>query len=172
MFRVSKSALINAPPERVFAWLADVRQHVAWYQSFNMRVTETSPGEPRVGYVGCMEGNYRDRPVSFRMEITRLEPYSHIAFLQSEVYLAPAYSGRTRSKGVRPVQMASESAYRISYDLEPSGLGTRLTRSSEPAGQWWALPAYLVWPLVQPIRYLNQSQVLKMIKSQLEGLDR
>lgn len=85
--------------------------------------------------------------------------------------MAPARRDRPRSKGVRPVQMASESAYRISYDLEPSGLGTRLTRSSEPAGQWWALPAYLVWPVVQPIKFFNQSQVLKMIKTELEESD-
>jgi len=168
MFRISKSAFIDAPPEQVFAWLADFRRHVAWYRSLNMRVSETSEGEPRVGYVGPMEGNYRDRQVSFRLEITRLEPYSHLSFRQSEVYLAPARRDRPRSKGVRPVQMASESAYRISYDLEPSGLGTRLTRSSEPAGQWWALPAYLVWPVVQPIKFFNQSQVLKMIKTELE----
>ena len=172
MFRVSKSALIDSPPERVFAWLADVRRHVAWYRSFDMRVTEISPGEPKVGYLGRMEGKYRDRPVSFRMEITRFEPYSHLAFLQTEVYSSPAPRGRTRSKGVRPIQMTSESAYRISYDLEPSGLGTRLTRRSEPSGQWWALPAYLVWPLVQPIRFLNQSQVLGLIKSELEAPDR
>jgi hypothetical protein len=67
--------------------------------------------------------------------------------------------------------MTSESAYRISYDLEPSGLGTRLTRRSEPSGQWWALAAYLVWPLVKPIRVLNQSQVLRLIKSELDAPD-
>jgi uncharacterized protein YndB with AHSA1/START domain len=117
MVQVSKSALIDSPPERVFACLADVRRHVAWYRSFDMRVTEISPGEPKVGYLGRMEGKYRDRPVSFRMEITRFEPYSHLAFLQSEVYSSPPPRGRARSKGVRPIQMTSESAYRISYDL-------------------------------------------------------
>ncbi len=169
MFRISKSALIDAPPDRVFACLADVRLHTKWYRSLDFKVAETSVGEPGVGYSGRLEGMYRDLPVTFRLEITEFTPYSRLAYRQSENYTTRDFRGRGRA-GVAPLK-SKESAYRISYDLQSSGMGTRLTRNSEPAGQWWALPAYLVWPVIQPIRAFSQRQVLKMIKAQLEGSD-
>ena len=121
-----------------------------------------------MGYLGRLEGTRKNLTISFRLEITEFSPHSRIAFLQSEVYTAATVLGHTKTQGIRPTSRTSESAYRISYDLEPAGLGTRLTRNSEPAGQWWALPACLVWPLVQPTKAMNQSLVLRMIKAQLE----
>ena len=137
-------------------------------QSFGFRLTETSPGEPRVGYPGRLKGTRKYLTIRSRLEITEFAPHSRIAFVQSEVYTAATVLGRTKTQGIRPTSRTSESAYRISYDLEPVGLGTRLTRNSEPAGQWWALHACLVWPLVQPTKAMNQSLVLRMIKAQLE----
>ena len=168
MFRGSKSRVIEAPSEPVLACLTDVGQHAGSVQSFGFRLTETSPGEPRVGYLGRLEDTRKNLTISFRLEITEFVPHSRIAFLQSKVYTAATVLGRTKTQGIRPTSRTSESAYRISYDLEPVGLGTRLTRNSEPAGQWWALPGYLVWPLVQPIRTMNQSLILRMIKAQLD----
>ena len=121
-----------------------------------------------MGYLGRLEGTRKNLTISFRLEITEFSPHSRIAFLQSEVYTAATVLDRTKTQGIRPTSRTSESAYRISYDLEPAGLGTRLTRNSEPAGKWWALPACLVWPLVQPTKAMNQSLVLRMIKVQLE----
>ncbi len=166
MFRISKSQLIDAPPERVFACLADVRRHTGWYRSVDLHVAETSAGDPEVGWQGRLEGMYRDLPVTFRLEITEFAPYSRVSYRQLEVYKTRDFRGRAGS-GVSALK-SKESAYRITYDLEPSGIGTRLTRSSEPSGQWWALPAYLVWPVVQPIRAMNQALVLRTIKSQVE----
>lgn len=169
MFRISKSAVIDASPERVFACLADVNLYQKWYRSLDLKVTETSASEPSVGYSGRLEGRYRDLPVTFRLEFLEYAPYSRLACRQSEVYSVRDFRGRAGS-GVSPLK-SKESAYRISYDLESSGMGTRLTRSSEPSGQWWALPAYLVWPVIQPIRAFNQRQVLKTIKAHLEDTD-
>ena len=121
-----------------------------------------------MGYLGRLEGTRKHLTIRSRLEITEFAPHSRIAVLQSEVYTAATVLGRTETQGIRPTSRTPESAYRISYDLEPAGLGTRLTRNSEPAGQWWALPTYLVWPLVQPTRAMNQSLVLRMIKKQLE----
>jgi len=121
-----------------------------------------------VGYLGRLEGTRKHLPIRSRLEITEFSPHPRIAFLQSEVYTAATVLGHTKTQGIRQTSRTSESAYRISYNLEPVGLGTRLTRNSEPAGQWWALPTYLVWPLVQPTRAMNQSLVLRMIKTQLE----
>ena len=137
-------------------------------QSFGFRLTETSPGELKVGYLGRLEDTRKNLTISFRLEITEFSPHPRIAFLQSEVYTAATVLGRTNTQGIRPTSRTSESAYRISYDLEPVGWGTRLTRNSEPAGQWWALHACLVWPLVQPTKAMNQSLVLRIIKAQLE----
>ena len=120
------------------------------------------------GLCGEVRRHTEESTISFRLEITEFAPHSRIAFLQSKVYTAATVLGRTKTKGIRPTSRTSESTYRISYDLGPVGLGTRLTRNSEPAGQWWALPAYLVWPLVQPIKAMNQSLILRMIKAQLE----
>ena len=121
-----------------------------------------------MGYLGRLEGTRKNLTIPFRLEITEFSPHPRIAFLQSEVYTAATVLGLTKTQGIRPTSRTSESAYRISYDLEPVGLGTRLTRNSEPAGQWWALHACLVWPLVQPTKAMNQSLVLRMIKAQLE----
>ena len=121
-----------------------------------------------MGYLVRLEDTRKNLTISFRLGITEFAPHPRIAFLQSEVYTAATVLGRTKTQGIRPTSRTSESTYRISYDLGPVGLGTRLTRNSEPAGQWWALPAYLVWPLVQPIKAMNQSLVLRMIKAQLE----
>ena len=35
MFGVSKSRVIEAPPERVFAYLVDVGQHAGWFSRSN-----------------------------------------------------------------------------------------------------------------------------------------
>ncbi len=121
-----------------------------------------------MGYLGRLKGTRKHLTIRSRLEITEFAPHSRIAFVQSEVYTAATVLGHTKTQGIRPTSRTSESAYRISYNLEPVGLGTRLTRNSEPAGQWWALPTYLVWPLVQPTRAMNQSLVLRMIKTQLE----
>ena len=121
-----------------------------------------------MGYLGRLKVTRKHLTIRSRLEITEFAPHSRIAFVQSEVYTAATVLGHTKTQGIRPTSRTSESAYRISYNLEPVGLGTRLTRNSEPAGQWWALPTYLVWPLVQPTRAMHQSLVLRMIKTQLE----
>ena len=149
--------------------MADLRRHTGWYRSLNLRVSETSEGENRVGYLGRLDGDYRDQPVTFRLEITEFAPYSRIASRQLEVYTARDLRAYNRAGVHTPALKIKESAYNIAFNLEPNGLGTRLTRSSEAAGQWWTLPAYLVWPMVQSIRFANQSQALKMIKSELKA---
>ena len=149
--------------------MADLRRHTGWYRSLNLRVSETSEGEPRVGYLGRLDGDYRDQPVTFRLEITEFAPYSRIASRQLEVYTTRDLTAYNRAGVHTPALKIKESAYNIAFNLEPNGLGTRLTRSSEAAGQWWTLPAYLVWPMVQSIRFANQSQALKMIKSELKA---
>ena len=136
MLRVSKSRVIEAPPERVFAYLVDVGQHAGLVQSFGLRLTETSPAEPGVGYLGRLEDTRKNLTISFRLGITEFAPHSRIAFLQSEVYTAATVLGCTKTQGIRPTSRTSESTYRISYDLEAVGLGTRLTRNSELVGQW------------------------------------
>ena len=136
-----------------------------------MKVSETSEREPKVGYLGRLDGDYRDRPVTFRIEITEFAPYSRIAYRQLEVYTARNFRAHNCAGVHTPALKIKESAYHIAFDLEPNGLGTKLTRSSEPADQWWTLPTYLVWPVVQSIRFANQSQALKMIKSELKAAD-
>ena len=120
------------------------------------------------GLSGEVRGHTEESDDSIPVGNTELASHSRTAFLQSEVYTAATVLDRTKTQGIRPTSRTSESTYRISYDLGPVGLGTRLTRNSEPAGQWWALPTYLVWPLVQPTKAMNQSLVLRMIKVQLE----
>ena len=167
MFRISRTALINAPTDQVFASLADVNLHTKLHRSLDLEVAETSAGGPGIGQSVLLEGMYRDLPVSFRLEFTEITPHSRLSYRQSETYTTRDFRARGGS-GVAALK-SKESAYRISYELQPSGTGTQLTRSSEPAGQWWALPAYLLWPVIQPIRAFNQRQVMKTIKAQLEG---
>ena len=88
------------------------------------------------GLCGEVRRHTEESTISFRLEITEFAPHSRIAFLQSEVYTAATVLGRTKTQGIRPTSGTAESAYRISYDLEAVGLGTRLTRNSEPVGQW------------------------------------
>ena len=86
MSRISKSASIDAAPDRVFACLAGVRLHTKWYRSLDLKVAETSVGEPGVGYSGRLEGMYRDLPVTFRLELTEFTPDFRLAYRQTEIY--------------------------------------------------------------------------------------
>ena len=54
--------------------MAGVRLHTKWYRSLDLKVAETSVGEPGVGYSGRLEGMYRDLPVTFRLELTEFTP--------------------------------------------------------------------------------------------------
>jgi len=127
-------------------------------QSFGFRLTETSPGEPRVGYPGRLKGTRKHLTIRSRLEITEFAPHSRIAFVQSEVYTAATVLGRTKTQGIRPTSRTSESAYRISYDLEPVGLGTR------PVVGVACMPGVATGPT----KAMNQSLVLRIIKAQLE----
>ena len=89
-----------------------------------------------MGYLGRLKDTRKHLTIRSRLEITEFAPHSRIAFVQSEVYTAATVLGHTKTQGIRPTSRTAESAYRISYDLEPVGLGTRLTRNNKPAGQW------------------------------------
>ena len=74
MFRISRTALINAPTDQVFASLADVNLHTKLHRSLDLEVAETSAGGPGIGQSVLLEGMYRDLPVSFRLEFTEITP--------------------------------------------------------------------------------------------------
>ena len=89
----------------------------------------TANGNIARGTQGGLSGEVRrhteESDDSIPVGNTELASHSRTAFLQSEVYTAATVLGRTKTQGIRPTSGTAESAYRISYDLEAVGLGTR-----------------------------------------------
>jgi len=107
MASYSKSTTINAPPERVFSYVADLPRHSEWAQH-NLEVTQTSPGAIGVGStfdtVGHLLGAQHESQT-----VTEYAPGKRFAF---------------ESKGALGVT-------RNSFDVEATDGGARVTKSLE-----------------------------------------
>ncbi|WP_430437637.1 SRPBCC family protein [Oceanibaculum nanhaiense] len=112
-FRVARSTMIDAPPETVFAILNNVRRGIDWSpferSDPNMKRTFTGP-DKGVGATLAWDGNRQCGTGSIR--IVESIPHRHIA-------LALEMS--------RPMKASN----RVTFTLEPSPQGTRLTWAME-----------------------------------------
>lgn len=101
--QIEASVEINAPVERVFAFVSDVERQPEWIGAVSS-VSDLSPGPLQVGSTFQLALDFMGRQAEARQEITRLEPNQAI----------------TQATTSGPISTE------ISITLEPSGSGTIL----------------------------------------------
>ena len=74
---------VKAPPERVYAYVADFSRHPEWSPD-DMRIDPLTPGPTRVGSKFKAEGTLQGKRNASEVEITDLRPSSRIAFTASD----------------------------------------------------------------------------------------
>jgi uncharacterized protein YndB with AHSA1/START domain len=107
---IVKEADVNAPPEKLYEYLLDFSRHSEWTTpGHGVHITATSAGPTVVGSVFDSEahqfGSQRDR-----LNVTELTPNRRIVY---------------------EVTMKNGDMFRHTFDLEPAGTGTRLSKRFE-----------------------------------------
>lgn len=155
----SRSIYIEAPADRVFAYLVDVERHVEWSGelSFGLETVEkVTPGPLRAGSVFKSMGRLSSRAgVEDTSTVTEIEPHRRLAW-------------ETVSSSAQ-----QQNTFRWAYTLEHQGEGTRLIYSLE-ARHFRPKPLRLWFP---PLLWLVDRQIfgremaggLQKIKDALEN---
>ena len=168
--RVRCSITVDASIHDAFSYLADFRLHGEWDGCQQFQILETSSGSIGIDFVckrlGSREERYSsgtrftrtvNRQTIITQRMTAYDPDRHLVYVD------------TSTDNL-------ELDYHVAFDVATGDGGTIITRSSELEPTWWMVPAvamfYAVWPLVQPLRLLNQRRYLRRIKERLELKDR
>jgi uncharacterized protein YndB with AHSA1/START domain len=106
MGAVQRDIVINAPPEKVFAYIADLTRHPEWAQH-KIEIRQTSQGEVKVG--STFTSGHIGKPPRDIVTIVELVPNSRF------VLEAKGHEGHDR----------------WTFHVQPDGDGTRLTKSFE-----------------------------------------
>jgi uncharacterized protein YndB with AHSA1/START domain len=79
VFRVARTTTINAPPEKIFAFLGDFRKWPAWspYEKMDPAMTRSMSG-PETGVGAVYEWNGNKKVGQGRMEVIQIAPPSKI----------------------------------------------------------------------------------------------
>ena len=120
---------IDAPPERVFDYLADVRRHTEWANpKAKMRAEQTSGDGPGPGATYRTQGVFVNKPVSADLTVTAFDRPSRFAIRSDQ-----------HQEGKKEVW------YQNDFTLEPRGAGTELIKrtssNSNPVMLFIAYPA-------------------------------
>ncbi len=140
---IARETVINAPPQRVFDYVSDLRKHPEWAQHA-LEVTQTSTGPIQTGAtfssVAHQFGTQRETQI-----VTEYQPTSRFAF----------------------EAMGSLGTARHAFDLTPDGAGTRVTKSMEISKP--TLMARVMSPMIRSQTRKGLAVDLERIKAQLEG---
>ena len=154
----SRSIHVSAPPDRVFAYLADLERHVEWSGELSFGLEKlriATPGPLKAGSVFKSVGLLSSKAgVEDTSTITEILPHSRLAW-------------ETVSEGA-----GQQNTFRWAYTLEPQGDGTKLTYalierhfSPKPLPLWF--PA-LLWLVDRKVFAREMTGGLKRIKEALE----
>ena len=168
--RVRVSIAVNASVSDVFSYLADFRLHGEWDGYNHLRVLETSSGSIGPGFVCRRLGNLKERYSSG----TRSTRTIQRQVIRTQTMIAYLPNQHLQYEDASSDDL--ELVYRVTFDVTPKeGGGAIVTRSSKLSPTWWMTPGVLVcyatWPLVYPLRLLNQRRYLRRIKERLELKD-
>jgi uncharacterized protein YndB with AHSA1/START domain len=145
MAAVEREITINAPPERVFAYLSDITRHPEWAGQ-QLEVTKTSEGPAQVGSSFETVGHQFGAQAA-KVTITELVPNQNIAY------------------------EAEGKAFHFKHHflLRSENGGTRLTIGTEPKRV--GFPFNLLLPVLSAAGVINRGLDgdLKRIKANLEG---
>ena len=154
----SRSIHVNAPPDRVFAYLVDLERHVEWSGELSYgleKIKIATPGPLKAGSVFKSVGRLSSTAgVEDTSTITEIEPHNRLAW-------------ETVSDGA-----GQQNTFRWAYTLEPQGDGTRLTYSlierhfnPKPLPLWFPP---LLWLVDRKVFAREMLGGLKKIKEALE----
>ncbi|MBI4282609.1 MAG: SRPBCC family protein [Chloroflexi bacterium] len=155
---VTRSIYIEAPADRVFAYLEDVERHIEWSGKLGFgleRIEKLTPGPLMAGSVFKSVGRPLSRAgVEDTSTVTETQPNRRLAW-------------ETVTSGVR-----RQDTFRWACTLEPQGQGTRLTYSLEgrtftpkPLRLWFPP---LLWFIDHQIFGREMTVSLQKIKDALE----
>ena len=155
---VTRSIYIEAPADRVFAYLTDVERHLEWSGEPGLgleRIENITPGPLRAGSVFKSAGRLLSTAgVEITSTVTEIEPHRRLAW-------------ETVSSGAR-----RRDTFRWAHTLEPQGQGIRLTYSLEARHfrpkplRLWFPP--LLWFIDHQIFGREMTTSLQKIKDALE----
>ena len=140
-----KDTLINAPPDKVFAYVSDFRRHPEW-ASHRLSIEPVSEGPLAVG--------------------SKFKSVGHQMGMESrdEVTVSEVVADRRLTYDVSTHQGES---FRHSIDLQPEGAGTRVTKSMNFVKT--GIVTKLMMPLVLILVPKILSSDLQRIKSHIES---
>lgn len=158
MTAASKKININAPVDRVFAYLVDVERHVEWSGELRYgleKIDKVTPGPLKPGSVFKSLGLLSSKAgVEDTSTVTEVEPHRRLAW-------------ETVSTGA-----VQQNTFRWAYTLEPQGDGTRLTYSllerhfsPKPLPMWFPP---LVWLVDRKVFGREMAGGLQKIKETVE----
>lgn len=141
-----RSVLINAPVDKVFAYLADFKRHPEWAQH-DLKLEQTSAGAVEVGATFHSVGHQMGREFESEVRITEFVPGQKIAF---------------ESEG-------KDFHFSHHFLLQSENGGTRLTKGGEPKRV--GFPFNLLLPVLSVFGVINRGLDgdLARIKANLEG---
>ena len=147
MAGVKFSIGIDAPPERVFAHLADVPAHPRWANpKAKMTMEQTAGTGPGADAAYRSSGVFVGKPVTADISVVAYEKPGRFA-IRSEQH----------QEGKRDIWYVND------YTLTPEGGGTRLTKRVTSNGN--PLPFYLAYPAVRA----DQMKSLRNLKRLAES---
>ena len=117
MPEVVNTAVIRAPAERIFEYIAHAERNVEWVPDLSLSVRVT-PGDTRIGTRFRFVSRLAGIPVDVTDEVVQLVPDRYIAF---RGVTGPAHSGSWRFE---PLGDGAETrvTYRMEFELPP-GIG-------------------------------------------------
>ena len=166
LLRVRASITVDASADDVFAYLADFQLHGQWDGCDDLQVLETSSGPIGIDFT-CKRLGSREERYSSGTRYTRTVHHQMIRTQRMIEYI-PNRCLTYEDTSTENLELD----HCISFDLTAVDGGTIITRYSEPRVSWWMAPIlpvfYAAWPLIQPLRLLNQRRYLRRIKDRLE----
>ena len=165
---LTKSIIITAQIEAVFAYLADFRRHEEWNGDADLAITQVSPGDVGVGFTYERQG---------KRNISSGEGSSGIHLVTKEVTITEyirnerlAFKVTEKAKGVEWWNKInkSDSKELISFEVAPAVVCTQILLTVGSFFPWWIVPMFLFERI---FRWIGVSRTLKRIKAQVEQVE-
>ncbi len=145
MGTIAASVRIDASPEEVFAYLADIARHGEWTDN-EVVIEQVSEGEVRVGTRFRSTGRMMGRDWPMDLEVTAYEPPSRLAF----------------------TTISDEERYEHELLVRPADGGSVVERRNTPTLQ--PIAFRILGPIVNPlVAGPSMRRSLRNLKARLEG---
>jgi uncharacterized protein YndB with AHSA1/START domain len=137
---------VNAPPSKVFDYVADVSRHGEWgSEDDHMKATAETPGPPAMGSRYKADGLLNGKPNQSTVPITALEPPKRLAFDAED----------------------SNSVFHHEFTFTPAGGGARVERHVTMTKGPFYFP--LVLSIFKSTVQKNYNGAMSNLKAKMDG---